>query len=113
MNIKKQLIVFFSVFIVSFIMINSTIYGIVTYRNYKLSQYDLNQNGFFELNEQIEDFEYWETKCKSTLNMLFLSKETIYISLILSGLFVLFLNFLAFFISKVRKSSRFNQRRTK
>jgi hypothetical protein len=60
MNIKKQLIIFFSVFIVSFIMINSTTYGIVTYRNYKLSQYDLNQNGFFELNEQIEDFEYWE-----------------------------------------------------
>ena len=85
MNIKKHLFIFCILFIVSFIALNGYVFGVVTYRNHKLSKYDLNHNWFYEANEQMDDFGYWENKSNnSSIHMLFLSKELVYSSLVIS-----------------------------
>lgn len=83
---------------------NGTIYGIVAYRNFKFEQFDSNKNGFIEVNEQYGDFKYWDDKCNnSSLHMLFLSKETFYISLIVSVLFTILFNLSVKVTSHVKK----------
>lgn len=104
MCLKKQLIVFFATFVVSVFLINGTIYGIVAYRNFKFEQFDSNKNGFIEVNEQYGDCKYWDDKCNnSSLHMLFLSKETFYISLIVSVLFTILFNLFVKVTSHIKK----------
>lgn len=91
---KKSVVIFLTSFLIIFIVLNSIIWGRFVYINHKVDSYDINKDGFYDLTEQNDEFDYWFKKSTqgASSHMLLLSKETVFASLMFSFIIVFMYN---------------------